>query len=183
MLLFLKFFISLPFPEIQIGNKEHERIYFKEFFRRMGQNMATLLNIGYIHFYLHSSNVTMAAEIADIGTVGHYSKMKDKVWAKSYNGVPLPHIKDMRDVVYGLRYLMKAGKAADMHTGKRQDVADAFMEGFDAAFGASKAQEQGTDPSKARAWMRKIIDTVIVQRENLPSLLYNEVEDWGVEIT
>lgn len=172
---------NLPLPEIHIGNIEEERIYFKEFFRRMGSNMATLLNIGYSHIYLHSSNVTLAAEIADIGTMKHHSENKDKNWSKSHNGVFVSHIKDMRDIVYGLRYLMKAGKDAELHTGKREDLAVAFLDGFDSVFDPPKVQEQGSDPTKSREWMRKILDAVIVRRENLPSLVYNEIEDWGIE--
>ena len=144
--------------------------------------MATLLNMGSAHSYLHSSNVTMAAEIVDVGTIGHYSAEKIKDLIQIHHGVRRAHLKDMRDIAYDLRYLLGAGTTAELHTGKREDLARVFMDGFSFVLNSSQAQAQETDPVKARAWMQKIIDTVIVQRENLHSLSYHDVEDWDIEI-
>src|SRR5579872_1491869 len=173
---------NLGFPEINIGDKEQERLYFKEFFRRMGKNSATLLNLGMVHAYLHSSNVTMAAEIADIGSLDHNADIKDKTLKHHYNGVPFLHIKDMRDIAYDLRYLLNAGKRAGLHTGKRQDLADSFVEGFNSIFNNNEVGQQQIDPDFAKKWMLEIIKTVIVERNNLPSLNYSDIEDWGLDI-
>lgn len=173
---------DLALPEVVVGNPEQEQIFFKEFFSRMGQNMATLLNIGHDHGYMHSANVTLAAEIADVGTISPWQEEKDKDKIKKYSGVRRSHLKDMRDMCYGLRMLLKAARQAGLDSGDRDSLSQSFFEGFDGIFDTQKVKAQKTNPEKAHLWMEKIFDTVIVKGENLPPLLHNEVEDWDINI-
>ena len=172
----------LDFPELTIGKKAHEKIFFAEFFRRMGKNIAVLLNIGHADFYLHSSNVTMAAEVADAGTINHWKEEKEKKFNKVYGGVRMAHIKDMRDIAYVLRKLMKAGKVDGLEVGDRESLKTAFFEGFNGTFDEDQIRSEETDPDKARQWMEKIFDTVIIERENLPSLQTRKIEDWHIGV-
>ena len=173
---------GLTLPEISIGNPEQEKIFFEEFFNRMGQNMATLLNIGHDHGYMHSANVTLAAEIADVGTISPWQEEKDKDKIKKYSGVRRSHLKDMRDMSYGLRMLLKAAKQAGLNSGDRIALQQAFFEGFDSIFDIKRVKAQKTDPNNAKLWMEKIFSTVIMEGGNLPPLLHNEVEDWGINV-
>lgn len=173
---------GLPFPELEIGNAEQETIFFREFYKRMGGNMATLLNIGFDHGYMHSANVTLAAEIVDVGTMSKWQDEKKGARIKKHGGVREFHLKDMRDMVYGLRILIKAGKEAGLSYGDKKGLQQSFFEGFDGIFDNQKAKEQKTNPENARSWMEKIFDTVIIENKNLPSLLHNKVEDWDISV-
>ncbi|MES3004818.1 MAG: hypothetical protein V4690_01745 [Patescibacteria group bacterium] len=173
---------NLDLPEISIGNPEEEPVFFQEFFKRMGQNMATFFNLGYDHGYMHSANVTLAAEIADVGTMGPWQDDVDKEKTKKYSGVPRSYLKDMRDMCYGLRLLIRAGKDAGLNTGKREALADSFLDGFNGLFDSTKVSSNKIDATNAKEWMEKILDTVIVKKENLLPLLHNEVEDWHISV-
>lgn len=173
---------SLSHPELIIGNKKHERTFFRIFFSRMGKNMAILLNLGLTDYYMHSSNVTMAAEIADIGSITHWKKDKDESLKQKYGGVRKGHLKDMRDMVYGLRILLNAGKTQNLSVGSREQLKKAFFKGFDALYNAKNVHEQEGDPVRTHEWMELIFDTVIIEKENLPSLQHYDIEDWSIEI-
>src|SRR3989338_7240619 len=173
---------GLFLPKVVIGNPELEKIFFEEFFKRMGKNMATLLNIGYDHGYMHSANVTLAAEIADVGTLSPWQKEKDKDKIKKYSGVRRSHLKDMRDMCYGLRMLLMAAGHAGLNAGDRIALQRAFFEGFSDVFDVKQIKTQKTDPTNAATWMEKIFDTVIVKGGHLPPLLHNEIEDWGISV-
>lgn len=173
---------QLLLPEIIVGNTESEQVFFEQFFLRMAQNMAILLNMGHDHGYLHSANVTLAAEIADVGTIDSWKKDKDGYKIKPYAGVRRAHLKDMRDLCYGLRILAKAGKQAGLNTGDRTILRDAFFEGFDSVVNDADLVGQNTNPANAIEWMRKIFEAVIIRGENLPALLHHEVEDWSISV-
>ncbi len=173
---------GLDFPEIVIGNPEQEKIFFQEFFKRMGHNMGILLNLGFDHGFMHSANVTLAAEIADVGTICPWQEEEDPDKIKKYGGVRRSHLKDMRDMCYGLRMLLKAGKKAGLNTGDRADLELSFFGGFEGVFDSKKVDEQETRPENAKLWMDKIFDKVVIQGENLAPLLHNEVEDWDISV-
>jgi len=176
---------GLDFPVLSLGNEGHERIFYREFFRRMGENVAVLLNIGYSHYGLHSSNVTMAAEFVDVGTMSHWmvdSKKGNAEFAEIHGGIRLAHIKDMRDTAYSLRKLLKAGRLQGISGGKREDLTLAFLEGFDQMVDSKKIAEQKMSVTDASNWMRKILNKVIIRRENLPSLLHYNISDWEFQV-
>ncbi len=171
---------KLELSEIKIGDSDKERVFFLEFFRRMGHNMAILLNMGYAHGAMHSSNVTLAAELGDVGTISHWSEEDQKRKIKKYGGVRRENLKDMRDMCYDLRILLKAARNAGLNAGDLNDLRNAFFEGFEGAFDAKSVKSEKSDPEKAKLWMEKIFDTVVIEGENLPSLLHNEIEDWDI---
>ncbi|MBI2064581.1 MAG: hypothetical protein HYT62_00825 [Candidatus Yanofskybacteria bacterium] len=166
---------KMGLPELRIGDAQHEKIFFEEFFRRMGGNLAVLLNIGYHNGNMHSANITLAAEIVDVGTVTNQIEEK-------YSGVGRTSLKDMRDVCYDLRLLLSAAHRIGLETGSRDGLATAFFEGFDGKFSEKEAEEKGTDPKNAKKWLSKIFDRVVTQKGNLPSLKHYEVEDWDISV-
>ena len=172
---------NLGFPKLDIKNPEHQRIYFEEFFKRMGGNMAVMLNIGYMHNTLHSANVTMAAEVADVGTMQNWKNDGDEKHTKIFGGLRRGHIKDMRDIAYGLKILLGAGQKLWMSTGDSRELLEGFMDGFDHKLDREDLKkDQATDPKGARDWMERIIKAVVVEGKNLPSLLRSEVTDWRI---
>ncbi|MBA3733057.1 hypothetical protein H0W91_01640 [Patescibacteria group bacterium] len=173
---------DLLLPEIMLGDPAKEQIYFKEFFKRMAENMAILLNIGHDHGYLHSANVSLAAEIADVGTISPWQEEEDKDNLNKYSEVRRSHLKDMRDVCYGLKILIKAGKRAGLDSGDKAILEQVFFDAFNSVLDPKKVEAQKTNPKNAEKWMRQIFNSVIIKGENLPSLLHNEVEDWNIEI-
>jgi hypothetical protein len=173
---------GLNFPELQIGNPEHEQIFFREFFRRMGKNMALFFNNGLEHGYMHSANVTLAAEIADVGTMDSWTNQQDESKLTKYGGVRWGSLKDMRDMCYGLRMLYKAAKKANLDFGGKPGLSDAFFEGFNETLDEEMLEVEDTDFKNARKWMKKIFNTVIIKGGNLPSLIHHEVEDWDISV-
>jgi hypothetical protein len=162
---------NLPFPILEIGNAQHEKIFFQEFFSRMGANMAVLLNLGYSHSHMHSSNVTMAAEIVDIGTIS-------KNDPDFYQGIRRQHIKDMRDISYSLKMLLNGASSCKLSFGNVRDLQKTFFSSFDSVSDRDRQRENKTDYSIAREWMGKIFEKVIVRGGHLPSLRNNAIEDW-----
>lgn len=170
---------KLKFPKLDIENKDHQKIFFNEFFKRMGANLAGLLNVGYSHFRMHSANITTAAEVADIGTMGHWSEGKgEPAFNKKYNGVRRQHIKDMRDIAYGLKKFLKAGRKNHLDVGELGELKNSFMEGFRSVFNPKQAQEiQKINSEMAEKWTDEIMQKVIVERKRLAPLLHDKNND------
>lgn len=166
--------------ELKIGNPEHEKIFFQVFFERMGENAATLLNIGYTHYRLHSANITLAAEVGDVGTMGPWDEEDDDRFTKKYNGVPRACLKDMRDICYGLRFLTDAAQTAGLEVGEDTDLKDFFLKGFNKVADTSKMRGKGITAIGAKRWMDAIITKIIIDRGQLASLQKYEVEDWDI---
>lgn len=162
------------------GNIGEERKFFAIFFERMGTNLAVLFNEGMHSLYLHSSNVTLAAEIADINTMTNYKDEKQKHFVKKYRGVRFGHLKDTRDIAYGLRFLAKAGRKAGLHIGSHEARYNAFMKGFREKIDNEQLRQQDTDPQKAEAWVSQIAGAVIVRRKRLAPLVHYGIEDWPI---
>jgi len=174
---------------LSIEEKYDQRKFFADFFERMGSNMAVILNLGYYFGGLHSSNISMAAEVADIGPADHWSLEKDNLFVcKDYNGVRRGHLKDMRDIAHSLRRLVRAARGLDLHTGSPESLVKSFMDGFDQRLTSKKIKEiQKNDPEAMRKWMLAIINRLVVEKKRLPGLLHddelNVIEnDWGIEI-
>ena len=171
---------KLVFPKLEVGNAEHERLFMEEFGRRMGKNTARLLNIGYSHGHLHSANVSLAAEIMDIGTLGHWRTNKFIMKEKSvkHHGVRAEHIKDMRDVAYGLKILRKGAKNAGLARLDREKLAVATYRGFTENFDADYASRvQKIDPENAKKWFEKILVAVLVDGKRLAPIFQESAED------
>jgi len=170
-------------PELlHIGNVEDEEKFFKTFAGRLGKNLAVLMNEGFYSLALHSSNITLAAEIADAESFKHHSKETEPTLREKYSGVRYGHIKDARDLAYDLRFLTKAGRDAGLHTSKRVELCAAFMESFLASLDKESLKTQGTDPEKAIEWVSKIFTAVITERQRLPSLRHYAMEEWPISV-
>lgn len=176
---------GLEVPELTWGDKKSEQVYFLEFFRRMGENMAVLLNTGYSHYHIHSANVTLAAEIVDVGSASYWKlDPNNGPLQKKYGGVRGTHIKDMRDMVYNLKYLRLAGREAGISRPDREECKDTFFEGFDRSLRGDHVKKiEKTDPAKAREWLEKIFDAVVLENKRLAPLLHNELKSWPIEVT
>ncbi len=167
--------------DLAIEKTDDQKEFFKRFFIRMGENIAVLLNTGYFHFRLHSSNITLAAEIVDIGTMSHWTEGRnDPAFSKEYNGVRRAHLKDMRDMIRGLKKLRAAAKAAGLKTGESEELQVALLNGFDRKLGTKKVSSvQETDPVNARKWLEGIFRAVIIEGKKLPALLNDDTEDYS----
>lgn len=168
-------------PLVKLENSADQRAFFAKFSERIGNNLAILLNQGMSHLYLHSSNISMAAEFLDIEPLQHWSKItKSSGWGKEYSGLRLHYIKDIRDATQALRRLLKVARTEDLHTGSRESLAQSLIDGFSTAFDSALASEQGINEVSARDWVGKIVNHLLVQRKNLPSLRNYPVEDWEI---
>ncbi|MCR4278703.1 MAG: hypothetical protein NUV81_02235 [bacterium] len=176
---------ELDFPELSIKNPKHQEIFLSEFFRRMGENMGVLIHIGYNHYRSHSANVSLAAEMVDIGTVGSWrTEKKSQSVSKKYDGVRRAHLKDMRDVAYTLRSLLKSARLQGFQIQKKKEWINLFIDGMKNKMNFERIRDiEKTDPEKAIQWMSAILNAVIVERKSLPGLLENDVEDWGLHLS
>ncbi len=171
------------FPTLDIANPEHQRLWFQEFFRRMGSNLAVLINAGMSHAHLHSSNVTMAAEIADLESLWDI-RCPDPDGADDnvIGGVDRLVLKDMRDVAYSCRALVRAGRVAELETGNAEDLVTAVLDGFSAVLKPDMLTTQNipVNPKSAAYWLKEIFTKAVVREKRLISLLRGTVEDWGI---
>jgi len=171
---------KLDLPKLEIGNPESENLYFKTFFERMGKNMAVFQDIGYIGWHLHSTNITLAAEIVDIGPYQPWTLDKDdEEFVKIYDGVRRGVWKDFRDVAYGLRYLINAGKNLEMSIPKRQELVESFMEEFSKNLKDENLKDEMVTKKDLEKVCRKIIEAILVHKKNLGSLKHGvDIKDW-----
>ncbi len=180
------------FPKLDINNSEHQQIFIEQFFRRMGKNIGLLIDLRWSHGGLHSANISMAAELTDIATVGSIVDLDEKdspEEAKQYAGVPRGHIKDMRDVATSLKKLLKGAKNNNINSGARENLRKMFFAGFDEVFDPKEvSRENNVDANNARRWMEEIFNITVIDRCNLPSLHKKRdpgntiIEDrWGID--
>lgn len=166
---------GLNLPELVIDEVIDQKKFIEIFFQRMASNMAVLLNTGYYHSHLHSANVTLAAEIVDVITMTQSKSESDPV----YSGLGLMHIKDMRDIAYGLKTFLKATKKASFPLLDPENLEKGFLATFSKKLDP-KLRHPYIKPQNAKRWMQKIFNAVIVEGWRLPSLQYNSIEtDWG----
>ena len=195
--------LDLPILDRTLG--EHQRLFAREFHKRMGQNLAVLINTAKTHSHLHSSNISMAAEIADLESLAEV-KIPVTEFAEQH-GVMVGDtnrlfLKDIRDAAYSCWMFAKAMKKAGMDSGSPLDRKASILDGF--LNGAMSAQQKAMNPTritgaiysqrmiKARSiptsrvsieyWIEQIFDKTLVQEEKLVSLLHGDVGDWGIQI-
>ncbi len=151
---------NLDFPVIQVGDKNSEEIYFREFFRRMGANLGIMQRSDLSLWHMHSSNITLAAEIVDIGPMAS-------------RGIEAC-FKDLRDAAYALKALMGAGKAQGLSVGKIEELAPIFLTAFE--------EKLSTRQQKWKRAAEKIIKAALVDGKRLVSLKHGEIEAWGLDL-
>lgn len=174
---------ALGEKELDVENQADQEKYFNSFCRHIGSNIAILLNEGLSHGALHSSNITMSAEFADLEPMVHWSQdTKISGWQEKYGGLRVAHLKDMRDAAYSLRRLFKAAREADLKTGSRENLVAAILEGFDAALDVAKAAGQGSEATDCRRWLAKIMERILVERGSLPSLQKSHISQWDISL-
>lgn len=197
--------LGLDLPELDPSRPEHQRLFAKEFHRRMGQNLAALINSSKSHSHLHSSNITMAAEIADLESLADV-RFPETTFAKGHGTmVGDTHklfLKDIRDAAYSCWMFAKAMKRAGMDPGSGFDRKNAVEDGFINGAETVRAKDEKKQKAKfaictaqkMRAysipttrvsisyWVGQIFDKMLVKEERLVSLLHGEVADWGIGI-
>jgi len=184
--------VGLEFPELDIADPEHQKIFFQEFFRRMGANLGILIDSGTYHYHLHSANITMAAEFVDIESCVHWRMVGEQI-NTSFSGVRNMHIKDMRDLAYCLKRLLYGADKRGMNYGDRNELVQMCLSGFNSSVNAkSLKRRQETDPKNVKKWLESILQEVIVEGKKLQALNNAgimkpdgsrfSVEDWGHDI-
>ncbi len=165
--------------------KKNDQKKFQEIFaERMGKNLAVLFETGYMHLALHSSNITLAAEIADIGPMTHVSSDEQNKlgWNEMHNGLNLGHIKDIRDVCQGLKYLRSSFEKLFESRLNRDEYVKFLVQGVTEQLKISD-KEISDDRKKAFIlWVEKIANIRFVEGRNLPSLSNNTIDTWGIDI-
>ena len=179
--------LGLDLPVLDASRPEHQRLFAKEFHRRMGQNLAVLINASKTHSHLHSSNITMAAEIADLESLAD-ARFPVTSFALSHGEMVGDtnrlFLKDIRDAAYSSWMVAKAMKKAGLDAGPSADRKAAVMEGFAKVCSPQKMRAHAipTTRKSIEYWMERIFDKTLVREERLVSLLNGEVDDWGIKI-
>lgn len=180
--------LGLDLPELDASNREHQRIFASEFHRRMGQNLAALINTGKHHSHLHSSNITMAAEIADLeslATVRFLESSFARGHGEMVGDTNRLFLKDIRDTAYSCWMFAKAMRKAGLDAGSSEDRMAATMEGFLNKLRSQQYFRANAIPTSRKSiehWVGRIFDKTLVREERLVSLLNGEVIAWGIEI-
>lgn len=174
---------NLNFPELQVNNKENQETFLNEFAKRMGENLAVLQNLGYIGWHMHSSNITLAAEIVDIGPYLPGEDYKgDPEFVSEYEGVWRGALKDMRDICYDLKFLLQAFEDITGENFDKSDFAESFVGGFVSTLESKMLGKNSTMKKEDLIDMcQKIADMVIVQNRRLKALKHGaDVSEWGI---
>lgn len=165
---------------LDIREANDQKKFCLEFIRRCAKNAAIMMNLGYISTTSHSSNITLAGEIVDIGPMGHWSEdVRHKSgWDEKYKDLRLGYIKDLRDLTYSIKFLRIAMKKAGMSRPDKEVCFNEFIEAFNKIINEKQLKEQETDISTVRDFAEKIFKSIIVEGVRLPSLNHYDMEDW-----
>ena len=138
----------------------------------MGTNLAVLNNLGYCDWHLHSSNVTMASEIADIGVMFDAKSVKEQEDSKPIaHGVRVGYIKDMRDTAYTLATMLRKAEKLGIVIGDRNELFEACIHRFNETLAdkdIKKTQKALADDH--RKMFEYIMRKSIVEDAPLPSI-------------
>jgi hypothetical protein len=185
---------NLGFQELRFGDPKSEETFFKTFFQRMGENLAVFQNLGLIGWGLHSANITMAAEIADIGDCNlwtHYQNLEGREeYIEKYNGVRRGSLKDARDIANGLKDLMKTAAELGMRIHYKEVLVDKFISALESKLDEEKLRSQEYNKEEIISAFRKIFKASIIngkklqftkrREENQP---YYNIADWNLGFT
>jgi hypothetical protein len=165
---------------LDINKMDDQKKFYTEYIRRCAKNMAVLINTGYINTGAHSSNMTLAGEMVDIGHTGHWSvDAKDKNgWVEEYKGLRMGHIKDMRDLIYTIKFLRIAMRKAGLERPSKEECLVEFVDAIKESLDDKKSKEQGTDSVVVEDFAEKMFKAVIVDGMRLPSLFKHEITEW-----
>ncbi len=166
--------------ELSIDNPDDRLQFLKDFSSRMGSNIAVLLNEGYAHFWLHSANVTMAAEIVDMETLFHWKSAKNPSAVDRHNGVRRASLKDMRDMAYCIQLMTDVLHVPGQKA--REAAFESCLKGYRDASLPAQQELQKTDSQNATAWMSSILRAVLIDKKRLAPLNKNEVSDWNISL-
>ncbi len=163
---------NLSIPEIVFGDPESEIQFFNTFAERMGNNLAVLQNLGIIGWYMHSSNITLAAEIVDIGPYLNYAEMTPDhtLQLELINGIRRGIWKDFRDITYGLRYLVKAGQSCGMTVPDKHVFVNKVINGFHDMLDDSELVTMQLKRDDLERALFQVLNTHIIHKQRLEPL-------------
>lgn len=173
---------DLPYLQLTPGEPQSDALFFKVFAQRMGENLAVLVNNGYIGWHLHSANTTMAAEIVDVGPVMTWRDDHSEEGMEVFNGVRRATLKDLRDIAYSLRMLYQAGRKLGASPGSAEEFCDAFTRAFDQLLDDTGLEKkQKTQANDLRNAARRIFQSVLVENKKLGAIKHGyDVTDWNI---
>lgn len=181
-------------PELNIENKDHQKTYFETVLTQHIQNLALLINHGLTYYHMHSSNLTLMGEIVDTAVVesiniNETEQFKDfdeeydtSARTDMYRGVRIGYLKDIRDCITGIRFLLR-GLHNDGYAVLGREVAyDLVMKTFKGVFDKEKFAvfDKETDIEKLLKVTEEIAKRLLVGRETLPALKRNGIEEWNL---
>ena len=174
---------NLDLPELHFDESESWEIFAKEFTKRMAKNLAVLQNLGYIGWHMHSANITLAAEIIDIGPYlpGEDYK-KDEEFIKKYSGVWRGSLKDMRDICYDLKFLYQSLEEVGNIEIDTEELQDSLVREYSSSLD-EKILEKNKSMEKGELVnaFAKISRAVLVENRRLQPLKSGfDIDDWGV---
>ena len=174
---------KLDLPVANIEDKTTHPTFFSTFLERMGRNLAVLNNLGYSDWHLHSSNITMAAEIADIGVIYDAKYVKERDDSKGIvNGVRIGYIKDMRDTGYTIATMLRRAEELGFNIGNRNELYQSCLKGFEENVNSlmikSSQKAKSEDHVKLFSYIMK---RSIVDNSPLPSIKKVSPSDWKIE--
>lgn len=181
---------DLGYAELRFGDQKSEETFFKTFFERMGKNLAVLQNLGIVGWGLHSANVTMAAEIVDIGDCNvwtHYQRVENgDDYIQKHSGVRRGSLKDASDIAYGLKKLIQTGNEIGIKIPDKEVLVDKFMDTLESNLNEEMLRTQEYKKEEIINAVRKIIEATIItlgDGKRLPTLKHGrKISDWGLEL-
>jgi len=179
-------------PILDIENREHQKLYFETVLKQHIENLALLINYGLTYYHMHSSNLTLMGEIVDTAVIEsiHINDTEpfqnlEGVYDTSsrtdmYKGVRIGYLKDMRDCITGIRFLLRGLHNDGYNVSKREEAYDLVVETFERIFDKEKfaVVDTETNVQKIGDALKEIAKRILVERETLPPLKRNGIETW-----
>jgi len=182
------------FPQLDINNQDHQKIYFETVLTQHVQNLALLINNGLTYYHMHSSNLTLMGEIVDTAVVEsvninqteQFQNFEEEYDTSArtdlYKGIRLGYLKDIRDCLTGIRSLLRSLHNDGYKVLSREESHNKIMETFNDIFDKEKMKifDNETDVNSLLKVVEEISRRIFVERETLPALKRNEIESWNL---
>lgn len=142
------------------------------------KSIASLINLGYIHGYLHSSNISIVGEILDLGTCAHHENNNDEERNRMIKGVRVGHLKDMRDALIGIKhFIARYQELYGVKLGSNK-AAVLFVDAFAQTLHDRMEKVEGGNKKNALAVFTRLVEIIIVAKRNVPAIRDGQVVGW-----
>jgi hypothetical protein len=153
---------SLDIPLITPDGKNIS-ILLRVWAERIIKNLSVLATLEMRHSFLHSANITLAAEFADVQTTTPLEHISYP-YNEKIDGLPVAMIKDMRDALFVIKILVQSAKKKyRLPSQFEEELAKHLIHEYMAACSNSDT----SIVQAASTWMERMVHGMFIQKKKL----------------